>query len=453
MSTSPDIPDEPPVLFVLETTRESDSSCRSSKVVSFPPAAPNRLASVDTLTGKHTAGLPSSILNLFKNIVGASMLSMSYGVACAGVVPSIILCLGFGLLFAYTFGVIGNMCGEARVGNFRQLCEKYFHPNAGIYMDMFLALYAFPACLAYQIFINSVLTKMIGELAGDVFYASRWFVGIASAALILLPLCMIDKIQSLTYTSIIGIAAILYTYIFVAVDLAKVSKSGEISTADNLSSALWWSPSGSVLGLFTMANIWAACFVVHYNAPQFFFELSNPSKKRMYLLSFSANSIVMLFCGSFAILGFARFGLATTDDLLVGYTEAYVVWVAICVSLVTTYPFVFDAGRRSLISAFSFRMGAKKIWWLTTLTIIPIFTVTAIFLTSLGLVIGINGSICGMTFGLTLPGALLVYKTRRENSRNSKNIYIGVALVLGGVLMAVIGMVSLFVDVGGPPPS
>jgi len=444
------IPSEPPVL-VLETTRESESSCRSSyqngKIVN---QIPSRLASVDTITGKHTAGLASSILNLFKNIVGASMLSMSFGVACAGVVPSVILCVGFGLLFAYTFGLIGIMCGQARVRGFRELCEKYFHPKAGIYMDMFMAIYVFPACLAYQVFINSVLVKMIGELAGsiDVFYASRWFVGITTAALILLPLCMIDKIQSLTYTSLIGIGAIIYTYIFVAVDLANVNKSGQVSSLDILASAIWWPPTGSVLGVFTLANIWAACYVVHYNAPQFFYELAKPTNKRMYILSLSANTIVMLFCGSFAILGFARFGMATQDDLLVGYSEAYAVWVAICVSLVTTYPFVFDAGRRSLISAFSHKFDPKKIWWLSTLIIIPVFTVAGIFLTSLGMIIGINGSICGMSFGLTLPGALLLFKTRKENPEKLSHIYIGIALILGGVLMAVVGMVSLFVDFG-----
>ena len=446
------VPDEPPVL-VVETTRESDSSCRSSIKLGGSNIVPDRMVSMDVVSGKHTAGLASSILNLFKNIVGASMLSMSYGVSCAGVVPSVILCIGFGLLFAYTFGIIGIMCGQARVRGFRQLCEKYFHPKAGIYMDLFLALYAFPACLAYQIFINSVLTKMISELASspDVFYASRWFVGITSAMLILLPLCMIDKIQSLTYTSLIGIGAIIYTYIFVAVDLANVNKSGQVSSTDILASAIWWPPSGSVLGLFTIANIWAACYVVHYNAPQFFYELSRPTNKRMYILSLSANTVVMLFCGSFAILGFARFGMNTQDDLLIGYSGAYAVWVAICVSLVTTYPFVFDAGRRSLISAFSHRMSSRKIWWISTLVIIPTFTVVAIFLKSLGLVIGINGSICGMTFGLTLPGALLYYKTKttlNTNPESRKNIYIGIALVLGGILMAVIGMVSLFVDLG-----
>jgi amino acid permease len=252
-----------------------------------------------------------------------------------------------------------------------------------------------------------------------------------------------------------------------------------------------------------MANIYAACFLVQYNGPQFFFELKNPTRKRFYILSFSANTIVMVFCGSFAILGFARFGSDTPDNLLVAYDKAYAVWVSICVSLLTTYPFVFDAGRRSILSAFEpltgppnlsaktsdnsrpsilplissqssdlgsqsgpsvgtmidvapprrARITQKQVWWLSTLVLIPIFTVIAIFVDSLGLVIGINGSLCGITIGFTIPGLIMFCRARsiRRTSATGgrfttrRSLWIGGFLIGFGIFMTTLGMISLFV--------
>jgi Mn2+/Fe2+ NRAMP family transporter len=123
------------------------------------------------------------------------------------------------------------------------------------------------------------------------------------------------------------------------------------------------------------------------------------------------------------------------------------------VSLLTTYPFVFDAGRRSVISAFQASSISenpkriKQVWWYCTLILIPIFTVIAIFADSLGLVIGINGSLCGITIGFTIPGLIMWCRARMmdgtRKTRRSK--WIGGFLIVFGIFMTILGMVSLFI--------
>ena len=206
---------------------------------------------------RHRLGIPLSILNLTKNIIGTSMLSMSYGVACSGVVPSIILCLIFAVLSGFTFGLIGILCGEAKVDSFKGICQKYIHPKSGVWVDVLLALYTFPACIAYSIFVCDCMHKMLESLihpspdGATSFLISRGFIAIVLTVGILMPLCCMSRLDKLTFTSIIGVAAIVYCYIFVAVDL-----SNNTDIAFPLDKAMWWPPSGSVLGLFPMANIY-----------------------------------------------------------------------------------------------------------------------------------------------------------------------------------------------------
>jgi amino acid permease len=394
---------------------------------------------------KHRVGIPLSVLNLTKNIIGTSMLSMSFGVACSGVVFSVVICLIFAVLSAYTFGLIGQLCGEAKVQTFRGVCEKFIHPKAGVWTDVLLAVYTLPACIAYSIFVCDCMRKMIVHLAPAMsgnFLSSRAFIAIVLTVCILMPLCSISRLDKLTFTSIIGIAAIIYCYVFVAVDLGQ-----NTDQAYPLSKAMWWPPSGSPLGLFPMANIYAACYLVQYNSPKFFHELRNPTRFRFFSVSFITNAIVAVFCGSFAILGFARFGLSVPDNLLVAYDQAYVVWVATCVSVITTYPFVFDAGRRSLLSALSGwkHYNERKFWWIITTVLIPVFSLIAVFIDSLGLVVGLNGSLCGITVGFTLPGLLLARRARMH--KNRKQEIAGYILTVFGVLMTVLGLLSIFLHV------
>ena len=395
-----------------------------------------------------TVSMPISVLNLIKNIVGTSMLAMSFGVACSGVVPSIIICLLFAALSAFTFGLLGVMCAEVKVESYRGLCERYLGQRWGVWIDGLMALYTLPACIAYSIFVCDCMRKMIVDLAPSAaheFYTSRIFIGIILTIGILLPLCSLSELQSLTFTSVLGLAAIVYCYVFVSMDLAKTAY--DVNAGSIVANALWWPPSGSILGLFPMANIYAACYLVQYNSPKFYFELKDASPRRFYTLSFTANAIVAVFCGSFAILGFARFGLATPDNLLVGYDGAYAVWVATCVSLITTYPFVFDAGRRSILSAVHghCRLSQRKVFWISTIVLIPLFAIIAFFVDSLSLIVGINGSLCGMTVGFTLPGVLFL--RRAQLTKDRRGVWIGAVVIVFGILMTVLGMVSIFIHV------
>ena len=391
--------------------------------------------------------LTLSVVNLIKNIVGTSILAASNGVAHSGVVPSIVICIIFAIISGLTFGLMGVLSGEGNPSSYRGVCERYIHPKSGVWIDLLMAFYTFPACIAYSVFLCDCVQVMLLGLspaAADEFYSTRYFICIVVTFGVLLPLCCVSQFQKLTFTSLIGLAAIIYCYIFVSIDLAN--NAAAIDASRIVQNALWWPPSGSVLGLFHMADIYASCFVVQYNSAKFFSGLKNPTPQRFFKMSLTTNAIVVLFCASFAVLGFARFGPATPDNLLVGYSGAYAVWIATCVSVVSTYPFVFDAGRNSFISALEgFKMKPKTLFWATTLFWVPLLSLSAIFITSLSFIVGLSGCICGMTVGFTLPGLVLANRARM-NREPIRRIAMGYILMITGIFLTVVGLVSIFVN-------
>ena len=318
-------------------------------------------------------------------------------------------------------------------------------PKSGPLIDGILALYTLPICIGYGVFVFDCLHRVLLELlpAGG-WYTSRAFVGFVVTIFVILPICSFSKIDSLTYTSLLGLGAILYCYIFVAVDLAQNAEQME-----SIISHAFWGPR-SLLGLFPITNIYSACFLVQYNAPQFFFELRNPTNRRFTFLSFAAVIFVMMFTASFAIMGFARWGMKTPGNILTQYDSAYAVWIATSVSLLTTYPFDFDAGRRSVISALTHRfpdMNRTKIFWTTTLVLIPVFSTVSVLVDNLSLIVGLNGSLFGITVGLTVPGLLIFQRAKCMQFAPKKfEKCLGLAVALLGVFLSVLGFVSLFVS-------
>jgi amino acid permease len=400
----------------------------------------------DKSSGFHTASLFSSILNLIKNLIGASMLAMPYGASVSGIIPSFIICFLVGSVSAFTFSLLGLLCRESKQDTYRQVCEHYLGKKWGVAVDVILALYALPTCIGYCVFTCDCMQVMLLDLIPNgqgKFYTSRAFIALVATVFILIPLCSFRKLHSLTFTSVLGLGAILYCYVFVAIDLSEHSSLIKA----NIDSHLWWPPSGSFLGLFPIANIYAACFLVQYNAPKFYFELKDPTQPRFLTLSFTASAAVVLFCGSFAMMGVARFGFDTPTNLLKLYKSAYAVWIATTLSLITTYPFDFDAGRRSLVSMLAGRkpwLTETRTFWAVTLTLIPLFSLISVFVDNLSQVVGMNGSLLGSTVGLTIPGLLLFARSKRLGNRGAQ--IGGMAIAAFGVTMSVLGFSVLFID-------
>lgn len=397
---------------------------------------------VDDLSPGH-ANMISSILNLIKNILATSMLTMPFGTSLSGIIPSLVICTLMGCLSALTFALMGILCGKNSVLTYRHLCEKFLGPKIGIFVDVMLACYTLPCCIGYVCFVCDCMHAMLLELVGENVFVSRWCIGLVLSVFILIPLCSTDKIHKLTFTSILGIAAVIYCYIFVAMDLAK-QDSDEVWS--NLEIGLWAPPEGSWVQIFPVANIYAAAFLVQYNAPKYYYELVKPTRARIMVLSFSAVVAVILFCGSFAVMGFLRFGVDTPGNLLTGYTSAYAAWVTTSVSLITTYPFDFDGGRRSVLNLIRTQgwlaeWSDGKLFWTVTLSMIPIFTTISVLVDNLSIVIGINGALFGITTGFTLPGWVL-YKVWREDRRK----WFGLAVAVFGIAMSIVGLVSVFLN-------
>lgn len=111
------------------------------------------------------ATISTSIFNLAKSIIGSGVLSLPSGIAFfadepSALLPSVVICAIFGLVAAYSFSSIGNVCKEYEATSFQDAWAKSVSPKSAWVISSSITALCFLASLAYSIIIGESFTAM-----------------------------------------------------------------------------------------------------------------------------------------------------------------------------------------------------------------------------------------------------------------------------------------------------
>jgi hypothetical protein len=111
------------------------------------------------------ATISTSIFNLAKSVIGAGVLSLPSGVAffadeSSALLPSSIICAVFGLIAAYSFSSIGNICKDYDADSFQDAWAKSVSPKSAWIISSSITAMCFLASLAYSIIIGDSFTSL-----------------------------------------------------------------------------------------------------------------------------------------------------------------------------------------------------------------------------------------------------------------------------------------------------
>ena len=179
-----------------------------------------------------TSSALSSTANLVKTIVGAGTLAIPYSFKSDGVLVGVILTL----LAAVTSGLglfVLSKCSKAlinpRNSSFFTLCMLTYPTLAPIF-DLAMIVQCFGVGLSYLV--------LIGDLFPGLFGGERNYWIIASAVIII-PLCLVKKLDQLKYSSILGLFALAYISILVFSHFVFELGKGELTNILR-NDICWW---------------------------------------------------------------------------------------------------------------------------------------------------------------------------------------------------------------------
>ncbi|EJS43268.1 avt7p [Saccharomyces arboricola H-6] len=284
-----------------------------------------------------TSSALSSIANLVKTIVGAGTLAIPYSFKSDGVLVGILLTL----LAAITSGLglfVLSKCSKTlinpRNSSFFTLCMLTY-PNLAPIFDLAMIVQCFGVGLSYLVLIGDVFPGIFG---GERNY---WII---ASTVIIIPLCLVKKLDQLKYSSILGLFALAYISILIFSHFVVQLGKGRLT--DTLQNEICWWSIHDFRGLLSTFSIIIFAFTGSMNLFPMINELKDNSLENISLVinnSIALSTALFLIVG---ISGYLTFGNKTVGNLILNY-DPDSTWIVIgkfCLGsmLIVSFPLLFQ---------------------------------------------------------------------------------------------------------------
>lgn len=167
------------------------------------------------------ASIPSEIFNLVNNIVGSGVLALPNAIAALGGSPESLLIaipimILVGALNAYYFNLIGRVCASTKSFSYKKAwekstgsCNRFFSYHGSNFVAIGCVAKALLGDLAYSMILADSFQSIL--VTAGFKSISRAEALILVTSVILLPLCLVENLNSLAAFSFSGIIGTIFT--------------------------------------------------------------------------------------------------------------------------------------------------------------------------------------------------------------------------------------------------
>ncbi|KAI8370122.1 transmembrane amino acid transporter protein-domain-containing protein [Choanephora cucurbitarum] len=365
-----------------------------------------------------TATPASCMINLANTILGTGMLAMPSAMASVGILPGIFLIL-FSALASGTGLYFLSVCARRTEGR-----------HASFFA---LSQLTWPSIAVIDSFTNHADTWY--------FLTDRRFWITFFMLTLILPLSFLKRLDSLKYTSLIALVAVIYLCVIVLYHYLSPDypppEQVELANLDT-----------TVLGHLP---VFVFAFTCHQNIFSVYNELRDNSQ-------FSITKVIVSSIGgsafvyeAIAILGYLSFGKSVRGNIIMEYPSSYFVAggsLATVISVIFSYPLQAHPCRASLDKVLALLSPSTKFishpppppsafkhFAMTTVILIASYLV-AITVTELDLVLSFVGSTGSTIISFILPG-MFYYKLHQNSPWHSTKVIAILLAVYGTFIMTV----------------
>ncbi|ODV81771.1 vacuolar amino acid transporter 7 [Suhomyces tanzawaensis NRRL Y-17324] len=290
------------------------------------------------------ASTASSSISLTKTIVGAGLLSMPLAFSTDGLVFGVFIILlaastsGYGLfLQAYVSRYV-----PSKNATFFNLCSITY-PALSVVFDFAIAIQCFGSALSYLVLIGEIMPTIVHHipLIAPEHYRTFW---VLASGLICVPLSFLKNLDSLKYTSILGLVAIAYMVLLVIFHFV----AGDVP--QDLRGTIGLFPE-SASGVFSTFSIIVFAYTGHQNM----FSIVNESNDRslsnltrVISLAVVVSSALFLLVG---VSGYLTFGDLVSGNVILLYPAGWTTTLgrfSIVFMVIFSFPLMFHPARISV---------------------------------------------------------------------------------------------------------
>jgi len=348
------------------------------------------------------------------------------------------LLLGVGWIVLISIGAaysarILMKCGAA-VGaqTYPQLFNAAFGKRGRLIAEVSLILDGFGSLCGYFIIVGDLIDPWVTETV-----IGREFGVVLLIAFVMLPLCLLRKIDSLKYTS--GMAVVCVLYMTAVISLRGLN-SIFVSAPSGKGEIVWWNPS---IEMSASIPVISFTFAFHSNIFSMFSEMENSSPQKVTNVIHNGVSLVTLVYLCVAVFGYVQFLSETKGNIVTNFSEDVLMSIgsfALALNIMSSVPIMHFACRTAL---FQLWLGDARHVDTTTHVLVTVLLVTSAFIISvlipeISTIFGLVGATVVNLIVYTGP-AFVYFVVIPEQKQSSSRIYV-YALAAGGIVVGVLGV-------------
>ncbi|XP_028251956.1 putative sodium-coupled neutral amino acid transporter 6 isoform X2 [Parambassis ranga] len=401
------------------------------------------------------ASFASSVFNLMNAIMGSGILGLAYAMASTGIIGFCILLLLVSSLASFSIHLLLKLCDQTGINSYEDLGDKALQKPGKFLVGTAILIQNIGAMASYLFILKSELPAAISSLlspgnTGDAWYDDGRLLLILVTVCVVLPLAILPKIGFLGFTSSLAFFFMLYFAVVVVVkkwsipcplphNVTALPGAFQISNSSDseCTPRLFIISSKSAYAIPTMAF----SFLCHTAILPIYCELDRPSKTRMQNVSNISIGLSFLVYLISALFGYLTFYTHVNSELLLGYDAVMprdimvmIVRLAILLSVLLTVPLIHFPARKAVILML---FGGRAFSWLihisTTVCILMLVLLLAIFVPDIRNVFGIVGSTTSSCLLFVFPG-IFYLKISSQPFRSADCIGAALLVVFGCIM-------------------
>ncbi|CAI9280751.1 unnamed protein product [Lactuca saligna] len=372
------------------------------------------------------SGVYGAVFNLTTTVIGAGIMALPATMKVLGLVVGVILIFLMGIISEISVELLVRFTVQCKALSYGEVVEQALGKPAKILSEICIILNNAGVLVVYLIIMGDVMSGsqnhvgVFDQWLGEGFWDHRKLLILIVLILFLTPLCVLDRIDSLSLTSAASVAlAVVFVVVAFGVAFIKLVR-GEIEpprlTPD-------FGSTKAILDLLVVIPIMSNAFVCHFNLQPIYNELEGRSPQKMNRIGRITTVLCILVYCSTAISGYLLFGIDTESDVLTNFDKPlgkefsnainYIVRVGYILHLVLVFP-VIHFSLRQTVDALAFEGSAplhesRKRCLGLTFTLLVLIFLGSTSIPSIWTAFKFTGATTAVSLGYTFP-ALIALK-------------------------------------------
>eukprot|EP01084_Bolivina_argentea_P189549 325956_1 len=403
----------------------------------------------------------STSFNIFKSIVGSSILCMPWAVAGCGFIPAFILTVICAILSFICWMFLVQCSDELNLYQFRDVALNLFGNKFALLVDLNFIVMSVIYSILYGVLLGEFIGNGLSEFGINIDQSigfnncvnSRFFIITVIILVVCGPLTLAPKLDYLQYSSIIGITGTLITVVYI--DYTFFTSH---TVNDNVSWVNTHNHSNNTI-FFWLESFGAisATFFGHFNTCSLYNELNNKSVKKMKWITVITFIVIAIFLSFMAIPAYLSFG----NDVHQNVIESLVITdktkgivaslrLLMALNIIGSYPLLFYQLKISMKHLVFFYWETNvNIERLVYFGINVLIWLIALYAQGVGELLSLVQAVSGNAILFVFPTMFYYALLKKQHLLNQKITVVCFGIVCFGLIAMIGGVISIVMNMTG----